>query len=101
MAYSVVLLDEARKELADIIEYLEEVLRAHDAANHFVKELDRQIARIADNPTAFALSRIPELNLLQYRTALVESYCLVYNIVGDNVAIAHIFHQTQDYSRLI
>lgn len=101
MAYEAVILDEAKREFRGITDYLCNVLESPQATAAFMGEFERQIALIVDNPELFALSRLPELAARGYRTAHVNKYAMLYKTEGDLVIIAHIFHQTQDYARLI
>ena len=42
-----------------------------------------------------------ELAARGYRSVLVCSYTVLYRVYKDVVAIAHMFHQSQDYATLI
>ena len=101
MAYEVVILDEAQREFRSIIDYLCNVLESPQATAAFMEEFEHQVSLIADNPELFALSRLPELATRNYRTAHINKYIMLYKVEGDLIAIAHIFHQTQDYARLV
>ncbi|WP_166079049.1 type II toxin-antitoxin system RelE/ParE family toxin [Xiamenia xianingshaonis] len=101
MAYKLVILDEAKREEQDIVDYLVNVLKSPQAAAHFLDELDYQLGLIADNPQLFALSRVPELAQRGYRTVQVNNYIMLYKTEGDLVIVAHLFHQIQDYARLV
>lgn len=101
MAYKKVILDEAQREYRGIVGYLVEVLKSPSAAAAFMDEFDHQLDLVADNPGLYALSRMPELAARGYRAAHVNSYVMLYKVHGDKVVVAHIFHQTQDYARLL
>lgn len=101
MACSAVILDEAKGEYRDIVAYLADTLKSPSAAARFMDEFDQQVRRICDNPELFALSRIRELALLGYRAATVGSYLMLYVVSDGKVIIAHVFHQAQDYARLV
>lgn len=101
MAYEVVILDEAQREYRAIVAYLCDILGSPQAASSFMDEFDYQVSLIADNPELFVLSRMPELAARGYRAAHVKNYIFLYAIRGDRVVIAHMFHQTQDYGRLV
>lgn len=101
MAYEVQILEDAQKEYLSIIEYLIKVLQSPQAATSFMNEFDQQIERIASNPEIFAISKMPELAARGYHTAFINRYVMLYKTVGHIIYIAHIFHQTQDYARLL
>lgn len=101
MAYRKVLLGSARQEYREIIEYLVDVLKNSQAAVDFMDEFDHQFDLIARDPELYALSSLPELAGRGYRRFLAKKYLVLYRIQGDRVVIAHIFHQSQDYARLV
>lgn len=101
MAYRVVILDEAQKEYEAIVAYLIDVLQSPQAAINFMDEFDYQVSIIRENPFIHNLSRMPELAAKGYRTVLVNHYIALYKTSQDLIVVAHIFHQTQDYARLV
>jgi len=101
MACKKVILDEAQREYRAIVSYLVEVLKSPQAAANFMDAFDEQLSLIAENPEIFALSRVPELAARGYRTALVNNYVMLYKAHEDKIVVAHVFHQTQDYARLV
>lgn len=101
MTYNKVILTEAQQEYRDIVGYMVGVLKSPQAAKGFMDEFDRQIDLIAENPELFSLSRLPELAARGYRAAPVKNYLVLYKMHDDNVVIAHIVHQLQDYARLV
>ena len=52
-------------------------------------------------PQLYGLSRVKELAVLGYRPMLVKNYVALYKVEGDVVIVAHIFHQSQDYAKLV
>lgn len=101
MGYKPVILDEAKREYASIVEYLVKILKNPQAATNFMDEFDRQILLVCENPEIFALSRLPELACKGYRTAFINKYIMLYKTQGNTLFISHIFHQSQDYARLV
>ena len=101
MAYSVTIAAEARREYEQIVSYLAGTLKSPSAARGFADEFDRQVSHIRENPELHALSRMPELAAKGYRPLLVKSYVALCKIAGESIVIAHIFHQSQDYARLV
>ena len=101
MAYDYVLLRTAQTEYAEIVHYLFVVLDSPQAATHFADEFDKQLTLICDNPQLHALSRMPELAEQGYRPFLVNNYVVLYKVCGELVVVSHIFHQTQNYAKLV
>lgn len=95
------ILEEAAREYRDIVRYLDTVLGSPDAARSFMDEFDYQLGLVCDMPELYGLSRMKELAVLGYRAMLVKNYVALYKVEGDAVVIAHIFHQSQDYAKLI
>ena len=101
MAYKAVILDEAQREYRQIVDYLARILCSPQAAAAFVDGFERILSLVVDDPQLFAVSQLRELAARGYRTAFVGNYAMLYRLEGDLVAVAHIFHQTQDYARLV
>lgn len=101
MAYRAVILREAQREYHDIVAYLAEILKSPQAAGNFMDEFARQLGLVRNNPELHALSRMPELASRGYRPMPVNNYVALYKIDGDAVVVAHVFHQSQDYARLV
>ena len=98
MAYKRKILEEAAREYREIVSYLATVLCSPDAARGFMDEFEHQLDLVCDMPELYGLSR---LAVLGYRPMRVKNYVALYKIVDDTVVIAHVFHQSQDYARLV
>lgn len=101
MSFRRVILREAQKEYRSIIDYLVGVLKSPQAAVDFMNEFEYQLGLVAENPNLHSLSQLPELAALGYRPVFVKSYVALYKVDGDAVVVAHVFHQSQDYARLV
>ena len=101
MAYSVTITAEAMREYEQIVSYLSGTLKSPRAAKDFADEFMRQIDSVRDNPELHALSRMLELAAKGYRPLFIKNYVALYKVHDGVVVIAHIFHQSQDYARLI
>ncbi len=101
MAYSVSIAAEAMREYEQIVSYLSGTLKSPGAAKGFVDEFMRQVDHVRDNPELHALSRMPELAAKGYRPLFIKNYVALYKVHDGAVVIAHIFHQSQDYARLV
>ncbi len=101
MAYKVFILDSAQREFKQIVAYLLNGLESPQAAEGFIGEFEHQVSLIEENPHIFAVSKMPELAAKGYRIAFINRYVMLYTMRGDDVFIAHLFHQRQDYARLV
>lgn len=101
MAYKVFILEGAQREFEQIVACLLNGLESPQAAGGFIGEFEYQVSLIEDNPHLFAVSKMPELAVKGYRVAFINRYVMLYTIRGDDVFIAHLFHQRQDYARLV
>ena len=84
MTYNVVILKSARYEYESIVGYLAQILKNPRAAGNFVAEFEYQ-----------------ELAARNYRSFPVNNYVCLYKLEHETIYIAHIFHQSQDYARLV
>lgn len=101
MAYRITIAAEAAREYEQIVSYLSGILNSKQTAQGFADEFARQVESVRANPEIHALSRMSELAARGYRPLLVNRYIALYKVVGEEVVIAHIFHQSQDYAKLV
>lgn len=101
MACSVCLADEASRDLDGIVAYLCKVLGAPTSAAELLDTDDAFVDVVGEYPEAYPLVIDAHLARLGYRKALLKSYVMLYREVGDEVVISRIFHQSQDYARLV
>lgn len=101
MTCSYRILAEAQRELDSIVAYLLDVSDGPAAAKGFLDELDEKLGLARETPLLFGLSRMPELAALGYRALFVRNYVVLYFYRDDCVYVAHVFHQRQDYARLV
>ena len=101
MAYSVAITAEAMREYEQIVSYLSGTLKSPSAAKGFADEFMRQVDSARENPELHAMSRMPELAARGYRPLFVKNYVALYKVHEGAIVIAHIFHQSQDYARLV
>ena len=99
MAYNVLITKEAIRELDDILTYLE--TNSKKAASEFIAEYEKALDNLRSGRIEYRLSRLPELQASGYRSVLVGSSVVLYKVREDTAYIAHIFHQRQDYARLV
>ena len=97
---NVTVADVAKDELRLITEYLSTFGRS--TAESFALEYDRKRQLLAEGTVEFPAARHPELARMGYRVALVKNYLMLYRVTGpDEVLIAHVLHQSQDYAKLV
>ena len=101
MACDWVLTASAQADYRGIVSYLAGALDSPNAALSFVNEFDNQISIVCDTPEIHALSRMPELAGRGYRPFPINNYIALYRLEDARVVVHHIFHQTQDYARLV
>lgn len=101
MAYKVVVLEGAQREIKEIVNYLVNILQSPQAASNFLDEFDHQVDLLKSNPDLFAIPMLPELAAKNYHTSHINNYIMLYSVRNEYVYVAHVFHQTQDYARLV
>lgn len=101
MGYSVHFSAEALGDQESIVLYLMDDLGNQNAAKHFIDELENIVSTLEKMPNAFPYSHDTRLKFLKYQKALFMKYVLLFRIDEEHVYIARIFHQSQDYAKLI
>lgn len=99
MAYNVRMLPTAKREIEDIVDYL--LGHGVNTARRFSDKFRAQLELLASGVVDFGPSSIPELSALGYHACLVNTYVMLYYYAGNDVVIAHVFHQSQDYAALV
>lgn len=101
MAYSIHFVAEALVDQESIVHYLAETHTNHKAAKHFVGELEEVVSLLEEMPGAFPFPNEPRLRTLGYQKALFMNYALLFRVEGEAVYIVRIFHQSQNYAKLV
>jgi len=101
MATEFRLTKQAALEYEKIVEYLSIKLKSPQAASNFEEEFLRVIGLACVQPEIFPFSQHPHLAKLGYRKLLINRYIALYTYRDNVLIVAHIFHQTQDYARLV
>ena len=99
MACKIEIQDTAHKDIDAMLAYLSSMNPA--AANSFYAGLKKCAASLQEGLVDYALSRFPELAEAGYHTVLFGDYAILYFQKGETRTIAHVFHQKQDYARLV
>jgi toxin ParE1/3/4 len=95
MAYSVILLPEAERELNAIADFI--ALDNPVRAISFAIELLEKAYTLANSPFTYA----PLTSHPQFRKKSYKGYIILYTIEADTVYIAHIFNSVRDYTKLL
>ena len=98
MAYNVKILPTAEQEVDDIVDLLGHGIFT---ARHFPDKYRSQLQLLQSGVVDYGLSKLPELAVLGYHACLVNSYVMLYYYDNEDVVIAHVFHQSQDYAALV
>ena len=101
MAYDVVATRTFEREYDSIIGYHANVLKSPGAARRLMEDVAKVRVSLAENPLLSAVSRKSALEGLKLREKLVRNCVIVYKVDGDCVYLEHIFHQSQDFERLV
>lgn len=101
MACEYEILREAQTEIESIVSYLVSLSGGPSAAKSFMDEFREKLTVLCANPMLFCVSHLPELASLGYRTFFVKNYVVLYVVRDDCIYISHVFHQRQDYARLV
>lgn len=101
MTYKLVITREAEREYEQIAAYLAKTLGSRQAASHFISSFAEKIELVRQNPKSHPPSHLPELAAQGYRSMAAMRYVALFKIKDGNVFITHIFHQSQDYARLV
>ena len=101
MAYRVLFSTAAEEDGGAIASYLADTLGTPHAALRFLDELDEQVGVLEAIPESFPSVLDARLAARGYRKAPVKGYVVLLRVVDDIVQVARIFHQRQDYARLL
>ena len=99
MDYNVRILPTAERELDEAVGYL--AAYSKSAAASLLDEYANQLDLLKRKIVSYALSRMPKLATLGYRTALVGDYLFLCYVDDETLVVAHFFHQRQDYAALV
>ena len=101
MGCEVVVTRTAEQDLDDILAFLSCVSSSDSTARSFLDQWSATIEKLARYPELFSISHLPELARLGYRSFTTGRYVTLYRFDGDVVYIAHVFHGSRSYARLV
>lgn len=100
MACRVELTRAAQRDRDSAVEYLLDA-RGKTAAAAFLGGLDGVLEQLRLYPYMHPASQEARLARMGYRKALFGSYLALYRVEDEQVMVMRIFHQRQDYARLV
>ena len=90
MSYDVVFLDSANIDIAKAYKYYGEI--GENLIDKFEEDLNKSITEIKKNPKHYRKVKRETRQLLM----TVFSYVVVYQVVGDKIVIARVFHTSRN-----
>ena len=98
-AYKVKIYPSARRDLEEIIEYLNTLSK--DAALRYYDELVKEISSLTHMPERYPHPRDIALAAKGYRFFSVKNYLVFYVIIDNIVQIRRILYSRRNYSHLL
>lgn len=99
MACKVRIQPTALQELESVVNYL--LGFGQNTALAFLNAWDKLLEHLSNGVVEHRLSRFESLAHLGYHTVLVKGYIVLYFKEGNDIVIAHLFHQSQDYASIV
>lgn len=87
--------------LASALDYLDNVLFEPSAGDRLFAAYEAFLDIVEEFPEAFPLCDEFKLRKMGYRKALLESYVALYKYEDRVVKLVFLFHQSQDYAKLV
>ena len=97
--YKVLILPAAKRDLQDIIDYINEQTSFDDIKLY--DEIVEHVASLAEFPFRYPLMKNPVLRAKGYRVLAVHRYLVFYVVMGDVVQIRRILHGKRQYEFLL
>lgn len=101
MGCNVVWTDSARSDIEEIASYLGDTLLSQQALRDFLGGVRGVADNIAQMSEMYPVSRHRSLVARGIRAARIGRYILLYRQEDDEAIALHVFHQSQDYARLV
>lgn len=99
MACNVRIQNTAIRELDETVEYL--LSFGPQTAKSFLNEWEKTLEDLRSGIIEHRLSKFETLAKLGYHTILIKNYIILYYKEEKDIVVAHLFHQSQDYARLV
>ena len=101
MAYKIIMTRTAARDIDAIIHYLTENLSSPITASEHLQAIKLALESISITPEMYGISQQPSSAARKLRPCLIKNYVLLYRFDGEHVIVMRLFHQRQDYARLI
>ena len=99
--YKIHYLPLALDDLKNIVKYIAYELEAPMAAENFVKKIDKEVIKIAENPFRCHLYAPLEKLKYEYRILNIGNYSLFYIIEMEKIEIHRVLYSKRDVFRLL
>ena len=101
MAYRAVVMATAEEDLSSAVSYASRISERPGAVDALLDAFDSMLDRLETFPFLYPESDNPRLSKDGYRKAAFGNYLALYKVEEDLVKVAHIFHQRQNYAKLV
>lgn len=101
MACKVIVSAHAELDLCGIIDYLVYVLKQPSSAKSVLVGFEEITENLRRFPEMYPEVADARLKRKGYRKAALGNYVVLYRVESDAVAVVRIFHQRQDYAKLL
>lgn len=103
MSYQIDITSQAEFDIISAIDYIEFVLKNHQAAQKMLDLLDEEINSLTDFPKKCALINDPILSSWEVRFITINNYLAFFTIDEDNkiVIIVRFLYKKSEWSRML
>ncbi|MFD1416688.1 type II toxin-antitoxin system RelE/ParE family toxin [Oceanobacillus jeddahense] len=99
--YKVIYLPLAVSDLRNIVDYIQNRLKASEAAIDLVNQLDNSIARLEQFPYSCRVYQPAKELEDEYRLLQVKNYIVFYTVKNDKVMIYRIVYSKMDLTKVL
>ena len=101
MAYNVLETQCVRSELIGALRCIEDVPCEPTAAAELAAKYIEFVENVGRFPEMYPQVHESSLRAKGHRKATLKNYLVLYRCEGDTAYVMHLFHQSQDYARLV
>jgi len=101
--YTVIVSNQAEKELNEIFDYIKDTLLEPTIAKKLLHKFLKSIIELETFPERFPIVDDEYFSRLNIRKCVVENYIIIYRVNTDisRVDISHIFYSARDWMKLL
>ncbi|WP_080873649.1 type II toxin-antitoxin system RelE/ParE family toxin [Oceanobacillus timonensis] len=99
--YKVIYLPLAVSDLRNIVDYIQNTLKAPEAAIELVNHLDNSIARLEQFPYSCRVYQPAKELEDEYRLLQVKNYIVFYTVKNDKVMIHRVVYSKMDLTKVL